>query len=314
MTTPRRRWIVDVDGIALDELVQRMDPGAVRAVAEGRVFVDDRRVVDPRHTLQRGARVEIYAERRAQGDVQILAEQGGLVAVSKPALLATEPDRSGGRVTLLSEAARLLGCAARDLHALSRLDVGVSGVVLLARQRSAGGVEPPHASRRRYVAIAQAAPAQPCGTWTSPIERGGRGARLAETRYAVLRALPDRGFLATGPPRSPLAPALLGLAPVTGRSHQLRIHAARAGAPLLGDRAHGGSPRLLAPDGAVIELGRIALHALAVEVTPASGAPFRARAPVSPELVLLWKRLGGDDPDFEPAERENLEDNPRGVA
>ncbi len=314
MTRPKRRWIVDTDAMALGDLVQRMDREGARAVVEGRVFVDDQRVADPGQVVRRGARVEIYAARDVEGEVQILAEQSGLVAVTKPALLATEPDKSGARVTLLSEAARLLGCAARDLHALSRLDVGVSGVVLLARRRSAGSFQPPRASRRRYVAIAGAAPAAPRGAWTSAIDHGGRGPRPAETRYAVVRKLEAAGFSAAGPPSTPLAPALLCLAPITGRSHQLRIHAQRAGAPLLGDRAHGGSQRLLAPDGGVLELARVALHALAVEVTPAAGPPFRACAPTPPELVQLWKQLGGDDHDFRAAEREKLQDNPDGVA
>jgi 23S rRNA-/tRNA-specific pseudouridylate synthase len=314
VTRPKRRWIVDTDAIALGDWVQRFEPDGARAVAEGRVFVDARRVVDARHVVHRGACLELYATRQAEGEVRIVAEQGGLIAAFKPALLATEPDKSGAHVTLLGEAARLLGCAVRDLHALSRLDVGVSGVVLLARRGAGGSLPPPLASRRRYVAIAGAAPAPPRGTWTSAIAHGARGARPAETRYAVVRALEPVGFFTAGPSSAALAPALLALAPITGRTHQLRIHAERSGAPLLGDRAYGGSQRLLAPDGGVVEIGRIALHALAVEVTPAKGPPFRAEAPASPELVQLWQRLGGDERDFQAAERENLQDKPGGVA
>jgi 23S rRNA pseudouridine955/2504/2580 synthase/23S rRNA pseudouridine1911/1915/1917 synthase len=313
VTQPKRRWIVDIEHALLGEIVERMDGGGRQAVAQGRVFVDAQRIADPGHVLQRGARVEIYAERRVQGEVQILAEHTGLVAVYKPALLATEPDKSGADLTLLSEAARLLGCPVQELHALSRLDVGVSGVVLLARRRSQARVEPPRAHRRRYVAIAEAAPEEPRGSWTSAIERGARGPQAAETRYAVARALSASGVSA-GPARPALAPALLALAPATGRGHQLRIHAARAGAALLGDRAHGGSARLLAADGHVIELQRVALHAVSIVVTPATGAAFQARAPAPLELLQLWQDLGGEDSDFGRAEQENLADKPGGVA
>lgn len=314
MTEPKRRWIVDVDAVALGELVQRMDPEAGQAIEQGRVFVDDRRAVDAGRVVRRGVRVEIYPERSVEGGVQILAEQSGLVLACKPPLLATEPDRSGARLTLLSEVARLLRCSAGELHALSRLDVGVSGVVLLARRRSGRPIEAPRVHRRRYVAIAGRAPEPLRGSWTSAIERGARGPRDAETRYAAVRVLPAAGFFTAGSARTELAPALLALAPVTGRAHQLRLHATRGGAALLGDRAHGGSPRLLTPDGAVVEIPRIALHAVSVEVTTAEGTPFGARAPVPADLAQLWERLGGDDSDFGPAEQENLQDNPPRVA
>lgn len=313
MTQPKFRWIVDVERALLGEIADRMGGGGRQAVAHGRVFVDDQRIADPSHVLQRGARVEIYPERGVRGEVQILAEHTGLVAVYKPALLATEPDKSGADVTLQSETARLLGCPVQELHALSRLDVGVSGVVLLARRRAQAGVEPPRAHRRRYVAIAEAAPAEPRGSWTSAIQRGARGSQSAETRYAVVRALPASGVPA-GRARVSLEPALLALAPATGRGHQLRIHAARAGAALLGDRAHGGRARLLAPDGRVLELQRIALHAVSIAVTPATGASFQARVPAPLELLQLWRDLGGEDSDFARAEHENLADKPHGVA
>jgi 23S rRNA pseudouridine955/2504/2580 synthase/23S rRNA pseudouridine1911/1915/1917 synthase len=91
--------------------------------------------------------------------------------------------------------------------------------------------------------------------------------------------------------------SLLALAPITGRTHQLRVHASHAGAPLLGDRVYGGPSRLTLPNGPeagrVIPLARIALHAARV-VVPAERGELSAEAPIPEELRALWSALGGD--------------------
>jgi 23S rRNA pseudouridine955/2504/2580 synthase/23S rRNA pseudouridine1911/1915/1917 synthase len=303
VTLPKRRWIVDEEEVALSVLLERMDREEGNALSEGRVFVDGQRARDDR-VVERGAVVELYGGRDAAGEVRILAEHGAWIATYKPALLATEPDQRGARVTVLTEAARILRCSAHELHAVSRLDVGVSGVVLLVRRTAKSRIEMPRAHLRRYVAIARSAPDPVRGAWTAPIA-DRRGPRAAETRYATLRSLTAAGYSLL-PARTALQATLLVLEPVTGRTHQLRIHAAGAGAALLGDRVHGGSARLLGPDGSVVELTRIALHALAVDVTPARGERFHAVAPVPSELLELWRRFGGDDGDWARAEHEKL--------
>jgi 23S rRNA pseudouridine1911/1915/1917 synthase len=94
--------------------------------------------------------------------------------------------------------------------------------------------------------------------------------------------------------------ALVAVEPRTGRTHQIRVHAAHAGAPLWGDATYGGPVRFTSARGVVQVIARIALHALWVEV-PYDGTVFRVSAPVPDELVALWGALGGDPSDWEKA-------------
>jgi 23S rRNA pseudouridine1911/1915/1917 synthase len=98
---------------------------------------------------------------------------------------------------------------------------------------------------------------------------------------------------------APGGQALLDVAPMTGRTHQIRVHAAHAGVPLLGDRAYGGPPRITLPSGRVVEPGRIALHARRVVVPGEDGAPISVTSPLPPELASLWSALGGDPAAWE---------------
>jgi 23S rRNA pseudouridine955/2504/2580 synthase/23S rRNA pseudouridine1911/1915/1917 synthase len=89
--------------------------------------------------------------------------------------------------------------------------------------------------------------------------------------------------------------ALLALEPVTGRTHQLRVHAAHAGAPLLGDRVYGGPSRVTLASGSVVVFDRIALHAARVRVPRADGSMLEVGAPVPPLLREWWQKGGGND-------------------
>ncbi len=265
-------------------VVRAGDPGDVHALlrkigqpesalAEGRVFVDGRRASSG-GALREGQTVVIGTGRAvAAAPVPLLAQRAGLVAVDKPAALPTEPDASG----LMSLREQVQQQLDKRLHAVSRLDVGVSGVVLFAATPDARRfMETPQARAsyvRRYVALATGVAADEA-VWSSTI-----AGKKAETRMHPLGKAPDH--------------SLLRLEPTTGRTHQLRVHASGAGFPLLGDRRYGGSATLTTVDGAVRELGRIALHATDIEVLGSDGQIFRARAPLPREFRQWWQALGG---------------------
>jgi 23S rRNA-/tRNA-specific pseudouridylate synthase len=265
------------------------------AVAEGRVFVGRRRVRSEDEPVAEGEVVEV-ASRGAlpTAPVKILLRTDDLVAVAKPAGVPTIPDHAGAAHALVARVASEIGVDPARLHATSRLDREVSGVVFFAttpaaserllRARATGAYE------RRYIAIASRAPEPDAGRWDAPIGRArdprlraakGPGALASTTRYAACA-------------RSGRGEAMLAVAPLTGRTHQIRVHAAHGGAPLLGDRAYGGPALLTLGNGRVIELRRIALHALRVSVPDGDGGRLVATAPVPKELADLWSALGGE--------------------
>jgi 23S rRNA-/tRNA-specific pseudouridylate synthase len=234
----------------------------------------------------------VYAARDVGPDSpRILGRASGVVALDKPAALASVADHRGRAGSLEQSARELAGSDA--LVATSRLDVGVSGVVLFAtdedaRKRLARAREEGR-YRRHYVAIATRAPDPASGIWSAPIGRDrdprlrrafGKDAVHAETAYRVVAVAPRA--------------ALVAVEPRTGRTHQIRVHAAHAGAALWGDVAYGGPGRLVSEAGAVTAVSRIALHAAWVEV-PAEGSPaFRADAPLPDDFVAIWISCGGD--------------------
>jgi 23S rRNA pseudouridine1911/1915/1917 synthase len=143
-----------------------------------------------------------------------------------------------------------------------RLDRPVSGVVCFARNTKAAqrvhAQFADHKVRKVYWALVEGAVAPETGAWDdwvrkraeeSRVERareGEPGAKLAVLEYRVLRALSDC--------------ALLELAPLTGRMHQLRVQAAWRGHPVLGDVQYGGT-RAFGPTAELPRDRVIALHA-----------------------------------------------------
>lgn len=299
-----QRWFVRAeDGAHLGDVVSRWGEKAQRALAEGRVFLNGRRQSSASASVAPGDLLELYAARTSSTDIEVLAEQSDIVAILKPAELPTEPDRQTSTESARALLARRLKLEESRLHAASRLDVGVSGVVLFATSGAAArrlaSAKERGRLERRYVAIV-AGRAQPLeGAWTAPISTN-QGQRDARTEYATVSHLELAN--ATLSPGKPSVASVLALRPVTGRTHQLRLHCQRASAPILGDRRYGGASRLRLPDGSVQGLGRIALHAARVVLSD-HGTPWVVEAAPSEELVVLWEQLGGDRDVFTDAVR-----------
>ena len=212
-------------------------------------------------------------------------------------------------------------------HATSRLDSQVSGLVTFALDsdinrhlldaRRAGTYE------RVYLGITIREVSVDRGEWSWPISVDprnpkrrvagpGRGEREALTLYEVAA-------------RTPRA-TLLRLRPQTGRTHQLRAHAAEAGAPLFGDSLYQGERRMVLPDGSVVTARRVMLHCARVTVpSPSAGGALaggalagerceaerceaerseagrmRFEAPTRLDMNRVWRALGGAATDLHP--------------
>jgi 23S rRNA-/tRNA-specific pseudouridylate synthase len=312
-----KRLVLSVPAVLLTTLRDRFDDEA--ALAEGRVFLRDpgdrgpRRATeaDGAETCAPGAEIQVYPARKpgtsGTEDLVVLHAHGGIFAVSKPAGIPTIPDQGGTAGALQSEVARLLKRPLASVHPTSRLDREVSGVVIFALDeqarvaltaaREAGNY------RRRYVALGRGTSMQdpriagdrfvvdaPIGRDRDPKRRKvhGRDPAAAQSTIEIV-ARSD----------APGKPAFaMNLYPHTGRTHQLRLHAAHSGIPLLGDRTYGGETRLTGADGSVVGLTRIALHAAEVSVPLAEGT-LTVHAEVPAFFEETWKSFSTDPVPWE---------------
>jgi 23S rRNA pseudouridine1911/1915/1917 synthase len=241
----------------------------------------------------------------ASSGVRVLHRDAQLLVLYKPAGIATT---STDDSPCLTRVAAELDPDAPHLHASSRLDAEVTGTVCFARTRQAIAalLEARQQGRyeRSYVALAAGEPKAFTGRWSWSIDHdprdkyrrvakagaadGGKASaassgRPAETLYQVIG-------------RVPLA-ALLLLRPQNGRTHQLRVHAAAAGIPLLGDKHYRGPVQLVLPDGRVLRAGRAMLHCARVRIPDVArkhGRFLTVDAPIPDDMRELWLKLGGD--------------------
>lgn len=242
-------------------------------------------------------------EGSASDEVRVAHRDDELLVLYKPpGLPTTAPERGES----LAELAPSIDPRAPRLHPSSRLDAEVSGLVTFARTRRATKalLRARRQGRygRTYLGLATGAPEPEQGRWqeaigidpTDPRRRvvgttaGARRVQDAETRY-------DTGAHAHGA-------SVLWLRPVTGRTHQLRVHAAAAGVPLLGDVVYGGPRRVVRDDGRVVTPRRTMLHCAALSLPDvARGGVLSLLEPAPEDLARIWRELGGAAEALEPA-------------
>jgi RluA family pseudouridine synthase len=224
----------------------------------------------------------------------VLFRDAELFVVDKPKGIATTSPT--GR-DCLAELATRMNRGAPRVHPTSRLDRDVTGVVIFARtDRAIAALMEARASKtytRRYEAVLGGHVETESGRWTWPIaidprdrtrrvalEHGASGERVQEaaSRFEVIA----HAALATR----------ARLFPETGRTHQLRVHAARAGHAIVGDVAYGGAKRVVLADGRVVTANRPMLHCAAVTVPhPVTGETMQFEASMPTDLEATWSQL-----------------------
>ena len=207
--------------------------------------------------------------------LDILWEDEDLLILNKPAGIAVHSAAlTEETVTVAGAAAHYLGGGA--FHPVNRLDKGVSGIMVIAKNGHAHDlcmrILHTDAFRREYRGICEGVPSPVRGTIDLPI---GRDEGSVIRRCIDAKGLPSQTeyeVLETAAERS-----LLRLRPLTGRTHQLRLHCAAMGHPLVGDWLYG------TEDSALI--ARPALHSYELWLThPITGESLHLTAPLPEDM------------------------------
>jgi 23S rRNA pseudouridine1911/1915/1917 synthase len=287
--------------LRLDQVLVRRVTGITRmsrAVAQrwiesGAVAVDGRVNRRPASRVREGAAVQVTlphtAARRATpqpeaGDLQILYEDDCLIAIDKPPGVVVHPSYKQLSGTLLNAVLwRIRDRPGARPGILTRLDKGTSGVVIVAlsadvhaamqRDAASGAIS------KEYLAIVGGVPAPRTGTIRAPLGRDpddrrrmtiAAGGADSVTRYDVVARRQQVSLV-----RCQL---------VTGRTHQIRVHLASRGWPILGDAVYGTS------DSRIL---RQALHAWRVTLPhPITREPLTIVAPLADDMRAFADELG----------------------
>ncbi len=295
--TPRQR----LDRFVTQGLGGTYSRARVQAwIREGRVTVDGRVVTKPGFWLERPAQVEVRVPPPKPATVtpeaiplRVLFENADVLVVDKPAGMVVHPSPGHEHGTLvhaaLAHAPDMAGVGGVLRPGLvHRLDKDTSGVIILAKNDRAHQFLQDQFRQRQvrkeYLGLVVGTPPAPRGRIDAPIERDpahrqrmkvttpGRG-RAAVTDFEVLERF--RGY------------TLVRFRPLTGRTHQIRVHAAFLGTPIAGDALYG---RRRCP----LPLTRHFLHAHRLTLTlPGETAPRTFEAPLPPDLQAVLQTLRG---------------------
>jgi len=288
-------------GRRLDVVVANHLPNLSRArvahlATGGRIFVDEapRR---PAFRLRPGQTVRVVLPPPEPSGIgaepiplDVVYEDQDLLVINKPPGLTVHPapgHRTGTLVNaVLARVPDLPGIAGSVRPGIvHRLDKDTSGLLVVAKsdeaQRGLAAQLRDRTMQRTYLAVVRGTMPRPEGTVSAPLARHPvhrtrisvvPGGRSAVTHYTRLEQFADA--------------ALLACRLETGRTHQIRVHLAHIGHPVLGDPVYG---RASAP-----ELRRQALHAARLEFThPRTARRIVCTAPIPPDIAALLARLRG---------------------
>jgi 23S rRNA pseudouridine955/2504/2580 synthase len=178
-----------------------------------------------------------------------------------------------------------------------RLDRDTSGVLLIARTAlAASGLSASLALRdtsKVYWALTRGVPKQKNGVVKGALAK--EGTRGKDERMAISDeddakfALTEYAVMATAGTEF----AWVAARPITGRTHQIRVHLASLGTPIVGDFKYGGTDSRGRGDIA----DKLHLHARSIDIGRPDGGRLQATAPLPPHMVKSWRLLGFDPDD-----------------
>jgi 23S rRNA pseudouridine955/2504/2580 synthase len=181
-----------------------------------------------------------------------------------------------------------------------RLDRDTSGVLLIARTAlAASGLSASLALRdtsKVYWALTRGVPKEKHGVIKGALAKeGGHGPHGRDERMTVSddedakSALTEYAVIATAGTEF----AWVAARPITGRTHQIRVHLASIGTPIVGDFKYGGTDSR--GRGEIAD--KLHLHARSIDIGRPDGGRLQATAPLSPHMMKSWRLLGFDPDD-----------------
>lgn len=285
----------------LDRVVRSLHPGASwngvrRLIETGKVSIDGEVTHDPVRTVRRGSIIAISMRARRPSAGETLPKQAfvyvdsQVAVVKKPAGVSTVPYDETETDTLVDRVHKALKAMNRGNAAppgiVHRLDKETSGLILFARTLAAKRTLKQqfrvHSVHRRYVAIAHGEVIAQSVSSRLVRDRGDgrRGStdnptlgRDAVTHVGVLERLDGA--------------TLVECRLETGRTHQIRIHLAELGHPLLGETLY-----MRGYAGPILDAPRLMLHARELGFShPATGAPLSFEEPMPDDMRLVLESL-----------------------
>jgi len=289
---------IECRGQRLDQVLAHLRPEHSRSrlqnwIREGRVLVDGRIVNEPKRKLSGGELVEVsetedpikLSSQPENIELDIIFEDSALLVINKPAGLVVHPGNGNWSGTLQNALLHHVPTAESIPRAgiVHRLDKDTTGLMVVARtlasQTSLVRQLQARTVKRYYCALARGR-VEHGGVIDEPVARHqsqrtkmavARNGKPARTHYRVAERFIDC--------------TLLNCALETGRTHQIRVHMAHMGHPLVGDSVYGGNVSRT-PRGPLFH--RQALHAWRLELThPESGEHMSWKVPMPDDMAGL---------------------------
>jgi 23S rRNA pseudouridine1911/1915/1917 synthase len=283
---------------------------AARWVRAGRVRVGDLPAGKPAQRVWRGERVVVELPppdpaapplRPEPMELAVLYEDAHLLALDKPAGLVVHPTWGHRQGTLLNGLlwrAREWTESGHRPRLLHRLDRGTSGVLLVAKtavaQNGLARAWQRREVRKEYLAVVAGRPPLARGRVDLPLARDASDPKRRCVDAAAGRpSVTTWEVVAETGERAATPVALLRCRPLTGRTHQIRVHLAAAGLPILGDPLYGSAVVGLAGEHGPPTPARQALHAAALGFDhPVGGGEIRVESPLPQDLRALLDDYG----------------------
>ncbi len=269
-----------------------------RLIKDGRVRVDDQAATKGGRYLEIGEKIEISIPPRISSKLvaeniplEIVYENSDLVVVNKPAGMVVHPSPGHNNGTLVHAALGhipdLEGIGGEERPGIvHRLDKDTSGLIVIAKnERAHRWLQEQFKSRqveKRYIALVDGKPPTPTGRVEAPIGRNTTHRKLmavvpldkgreAITEYSTLEEFPEH--------------TLLSVHPLTGRTHQIRVHLAFLKCPVTADTVYGKHKP-------TVELGRHFLHASSLKIVlPGEERARKFEAPLPQDLQEALEQL-----------------------